>query len=143
MALYQYSWLILLAPLFSFAVIIFGTRMWDLLSRPKVAVAAGSQDAHEVDTHKSHEHGDDHDEHALDDDEDPKVAKLTMGARVSGYVAIAIMALACLYSWVLLLASALASAGVLPIALALPVGCIHLDAISYTWLQQSTSSYVI
>src|SRR2546421_9071543 len=31
---YQYSWLILLAPLFSFAVIIFGTRVWDMLSRP-------------------------------------------------------------------------------------------------------------
>jgi len=34
MALYQYSWLILLAPLFSFAVIVFGTRVWDILSRP-------------------------------------------------------------------------------------------------------------
>ena len=37
MALYSYSWLILFAPLFSFAVIIFGTRVWDLLSRPHVA----------------------------------------------------------------------------------------------------------
>src|SRR5436305_6108559 len=35
MALYQYSWLILLSPLFAFAVIVFGTRMWDVLSRPR------------------------------------------------------------------------------------------------------------
>ncbi len=42
MELYQYSWLILLAPLFSFAVIIFGTRVWDMLSRPHTAVASAS-----------------------------------------------------------------------------------------------------
>ena len=43
MALYEYSWLILLAPLFSFAVIVFGTRIWDILSRPHTA--AGQEDA--------------------------------------------------------------------------------------------------
>ncbi len=37
MAFYQLSWLILFAPLFSFAVIIFGTRIWDLLVRPNDA----------------------------------------------------------------------------------------------------------
>ncbi|MGH2497290.1 MAG: hypothetical protein ACRDIV_21530, partial [Ktedonobacteraceae bacterium] len=36
MAFYQASWLILLSPLFSFAVIIFGTRMWDLATRGRV-----------------------------------------------------------------------------------------------------------
>src|SRR5439155_14573683 len=34
--LYQYSWTVLLAPLLAFAVIIFVTRVWDLLSRPRV-----------------------------------------------------------------------------------------------------------
>src|ERR1700693_4570086 len=122
MALYQYSWLILLAPLFSFAVIIFGTRVWDLLSRPHVATpteAQGSAHADDptIEAHGSHEsHGDDHGEHGLDDDEDPKVAHLSMGALVSGYVGIAIMALACLYAWILLLNTA----GVIAIAPPLP-----------------------
>src|SRR5579859_5484355 len=68
MALYQYSWLILLAPLFSFAVIIFGTRVLDMLSRPRMA-AAGHGDAmiahgehgseaHDAGLHSSESHGD-------------------------------------------------------------------------------------
>ncbi len=43
MAFYQYSWLILFSPLFAFAVIIFGTRMWDLATRPRVAATAGDE----------------------------------------------------------------------------------------------------
>lgn len=158
MALYEYSWLILLAPLFSFVVIIFGTRVWDLRSRPHAvamqedAVTTGvhtvpqtafqhaptgehGTDTHAVDEHTAH--GESHDE--LEDDEDPKVAHLTLGARVSGYVGIAIMTLAFLYSWLLLLVSA----GVLPIAPPLPVGGIHLGDISYNWLLQGHASYVI
>ena len=33
--MYQYSWLVLFAPLLSFVVIVFGTRVWDMQSRPK------------------------------------------------------------------------------------------------------------
>jgi NADH-quinone oxidoreductase subunit L len=145
MALYQYSWLILLAPLFSFAVIIFGTRVWDLLSRPQVAAATEAHggdahgdthaDAHNVEVNGSH--GQDHDEHGLDDDEDPKVAHLSMGALVSGYVGIVIMALACLYSWILLLNTA----GVIAIAPKLPLAGIQI--LSYDWYVQGTVSYTI
>src|SRR6266487_641536 len=116
--LYQYSWLILFAPLLAFVVIIFGTRVWDLQSRPRGEAPASQAEAHEVEAHGaegdessahsvSGEHGE-HGEHAvnpLDDDEDPKVAHLTPGALASGYVAIVIMALSCIYSWVLLLGS--------------------------------------
>ncbi|MGZ3611351.1 MAG: hypothetical protein ACXVBU_14955, partial [Ktedonobacteraceae bacterium] len=52
MALYEYSWLILLSPLFSFAVIIFGTRMWDLATRGRIAAIS----AHDVEAHAEH-HG--------------------------------------------------------------------------------------
>ncbi len=110
--LYQYSWLILFAPLFAFVVIIFGTRVWDLQSRPRGEAPASQAEAHEVEAHGSE--GDEasahdaHGEHAvnpLDDDEDPKVPHLTPGAAVSGYAAIVIMAFACIYSWALLLGS--------------------------------------
>src|SRR5437899_10001546 len=100
MALYQYSWLILLAPLFAFAVIIFGTRVWDMLSRPHATTEQGdamvSHGGHgtevtsQAEAHAVDAHGEDHGENHLDDDEDPKVAYLTMGAKASGYVAIAI-----------------------------------------------------
>ena len=159
MALYEYSWLILLAPLFAFVVIIFGTRIWDLRSRGTIDHAPQDHaSSHESTTAEHDAHDEAHTEHDSDveliettgphgerlvfeNDEDPKVPQLTTGAKVSGYVAIGIMALACLYSWVILLASA----GVLPIAPPLPPGGIHLSAISYTWLQQSggTASYVI
>src|SRR6266550_4275386 len=137
---YQLSWLILFAPLFSFAVIIFGTRVWDMLSRPRVSAAEARSgdahaEAHEVEAKGSE--GDEHGEHGLDDDEDPKVAHLTMGAMVSGYVAIAFMALACLYSWLLLLNTA----GVIAIAPPLPSGGITL--FSYEWFVQGTINYVI
>ena len=136
MVFYQLSWLILLAPLFSFVVIIFGTRVWDMLSRPRVAAAeAHGSDAHDVEAKGSH--GDDHGEYDLDDDEDPQVAYLTMGALASGYVGIAIMALACLYSWLLLLNTA----GVITIAPPLPGSGITV--LSYVWYMQEGVNYVI
>src|SRR6266568_6425139 len=136
MELYQYSWLILLAPLLSFAVIIFGTRVWDMLSRPHTAVApaSGGHDEH-VDAHTTAVEGA-HGE-AEDDDEDPKVPQLTMGAKASAYVGIAITALSCLYSWVLLLNTA----GVLGIAPPLPQGGAII--FSYEWLRQGTASYTV
>ncbi len=179
MALYQYSWLILLAPLFSFAVIVFGTRVWDILSRPRTAAGQGDAmvplgehgaGAHGdiPEEHSAEAHGDipvvefhdniglgethpeadsDHqflkvrgphgEEEILEDEEDPKVPELTMGAKVSGYVGIAIVGLACLYSWLLLLTTA----GVLPLAPALPAGGITL--FSYDWLRQATASYTV
>ena len=135
MAFYQFSWLILFAPLFSFAVIIFGTRVWDMLSRPRVAAAEAHSgdphaDAHAVEAHGYRDKGKCHGEHGLDDDEDPKVAHLTMGAMVSGYVGIAIMAIACLYSWLLLLNTA----GAIALALPLPQGGVTV--LSYNWFVQ-------
>src|SRR6266567_8190435 len=137
---YQLSWLILFAPLFSFAVIIFGTRVWDMLSRPPVSAAEthsgeAHAEAHEVEAKGSE--GDEHGEHGLDDDEDPKVAHLTMGALVSGYVGIAITAFACLYSWLLLLNTA----GVIAIAPPLQPGSITV--FSYQWFMQGPLNYVI
>src|SRR5438309_6348466 len=140
MLFYQLSWLILFAPLFSFAVIIFGTRVWDMLSRPRVSAAEARSgdahaEAHEVEAKGSE--GDEHGEHGLDDDEDPKVAHLTMGALVSGYVGIAITASACLYSWLLLLNTA----GVIAIAPPLQPGSITV--FSYEWFMQGPLNYVI
>jgi len=146
--LYEYSWLILLAPLVAFAVIVFGTRPWDLRSRGQKYRSYADQaaaeaehsahgDTHAAETHA--EHGDEHDEHDLEDDEDPQVPHLTTAAKVSGYLSIVIMAFACLYSWLLLFAST----GVLPIASPLPAGGIHLNAISYYWLQQPVASYYV
>src|SRR5881398_2595743 len=138
MALYEYSWLILLSPLFAFAVIIFGTRMWDLATRRSVA----SAEEHEAEAHA--EHGESHSDVELmhekgprgedlvfEDIEDPKVPRLTMGARVSGYLSVVIMALACIYSWVLLLNTA----GLISIAPLLPTQGISLTQISYSWCQ--------
>ena len=141
MAFYQDSWLILLSPLFSFVVIVFGTRMWDLAARHRmaasvaepVAVAAGHADAH--DAHGASDAGHAEEEDA---DEDPKVPHLTMGARVSGYVGILIVGLACLYSWLLLLDSA----GVVNISgFTLPANGVSV--LSYDWLSQGTASYVV
>ena len=111
MALYQYSIAILLAPLLAFVVIIFGTRPWDLLSRPRVQTSGAGHDAHGDATNHGHDHpvGQAHDLHAhghgLDDEEDTKVPYLSAGARASSYVAMLIMAFACAYSWVLLFTS--------------------------------------
>src|SRR5215467_1351152 len=148
MALYEYSWLILLAPLLAFAVIVFGTRPWDMRSRgaryrsyADQAAAEAEHDTHSG-THAAEAHSsgaDEHGEHEQEDDEDPQVPQLTTAAKVSGYLSIVIMALACLYSWLLLFAST----GVLPIAPPLPTGGIHLNAISYYWLQQPVASYYI
>ncbi len=136
MAFYQDSWLILLSPLFSFVVIIFGTRMWDLATRSRVAVATTHAEEHAVEEHGSE--GEDHGEHGEDDDEDPKVPRLTTGARVSGYLGIIIMALACIYSWLLLLNTT----GVINIAPALPANGIALPFPSYNWLSLGIA-YVI
>ncbi len=132
MALYQYSWLILFAPLLAFVVVIFGTRVWDLLSRPRIEAGTAHAVTHGVEVHGSE--GDDHGEHGQDDDEDPKVPYLTIGAKVSGYVAIAIMALACIYSWALLLNTTLNPQS-LP-----PAG---ITVFSYPWMILNGISYVI
>ena len=140
MALYYGSWLILLSPLFSFAVIIFGTRVWDLFSRPVQATPAQQAEAHaESDIHYIEKKGPHGEEEVLEDDEDPQVPHLTMGAKVSGYLGILIMALACLYSWILLLNTA----GVLSIAPPLPASGVTV--LSYNWLVQAggTASYVV
>ncbi|HLX57345.1 MAG TPA: NADH-quinone oxidoreductase subunit L [Ktedonobacteraceae bacterium] len=141
MAFYQDSWLILLSPLFSFAVIIFGTRMWDLASRGRVAATSGPEAAalaaEESGTQLMEGHGPHGEEEVLEDDEDPKVPRLTMGARVSGYTGIVILALACIYSWLILLNSA----GVINIAPALPTSGVTV--LSYDWFNQGTASYII
>src|SRR5690348_4345034 len=135
MAWYSYSWLILFAPLFSFAVIIFGTRVWDMLSRPRISVEEGAvvhEEAHAVQEHGSH--GEDAGSHGLDDDEDPKVAHLTMGARLSAYVGIAMIGLACVYSWVLLFYSASVPSS---------LSASGITVFSYDWLVQPKASYVV
>jgi NADH-quinone oxidoreductase subunit L len=147
MALYQYSWLILLSPLFAFAVIIFGTRMWDLATRQRVAAAAGHEEITEAeeesDIHLMHEKGPRGEDIVFEDIEDPKVPRLTPGARISGYISVLIMGLACIYSWILLLNTA----GVLSIAPALPSQGISLTQVSFGWCQnsfcQGLSSYYI
>ncbi len=133
MAFYQYSWTILFAPLLSFVVIIFGTRMWDLASRSRMAAGNGAihvyDDAHALD-HNTH--GDDHADPGSDDDDDPQVPRLTTGARLSGYVAVVIMLLACIYSWLLLLDST----GALRISgYTLPYSGI--DIFNYSWASAS------
>jgi len=167
MALYSYSWLILFAPLFSFVVIIFGTRVWDMLSRPKVATAGvegahsqheahaetilahggphseaaateggahGEHDLADAEVEVAKEHGAALDDHGESDDEDPKVAHLSAGAVASGYVGIVILALATIYSWVLLFYSAFN-----PKSLS-----NGITVFSYDWLVQgSTANYVV
>jgi NADH-quinone oxidoreductase subunit L len=143
MALYQYSWLILLSPLFAFAVIIFGTRMWDLATRRHIEAAAeheaathGEHSSHgeaEGDFQLLHEKGPRGEDIVFEDIEDPKVPRLTPGARISGYLSVVIMALGCVYSWILLLNTA----GVLSIAPPLPSQGISLTQISYGWCQNS------
>ncbi|GCE17802.1 NADH-quinone oxidoreductase subunit L [Dictyobacter kobayashii] len=135
--LYQLSWTILFAPLLAFAVIIFGTRVWDMLSRPKaapVAHAAGHGDHHEIEDHGAvDDHHDEHGGHGEDDDDDPKVPSLSAGAKASAYVALLIMFLACVYSWVLLFSSAssaeLAKSG--------------MTVFSYNWLNVGNLHYDI
>ncbi len=131
MDLYQLSWTILLAPLFAFAAIIFGTRVPDMLSRPRIESHTTHEEQHAVEAHGSE--GDDHGEHGLDDDEDPKVAHLSIWAKASSYVAIFIMALACIYAWVLLFSSM--SSSVLPQE--------GIQVLSYTWLNVGDLSYTL
>src|SRR6516225_1527560 len=139
MALYEYSWLILLSPLFSFAVIIFGTRMWDLATRGRVAASAAPEaeahaehdghDESDSDVEIMHEKGPHGEDLVFEDIEDPKVPHLTMGARVSGYLSVVIMGLACVYSWILMLNTA----GLISVAPLLPIHGISLT--SYAWCQ--------
>jgi NADH-quinone oxidoreductase subunit L len=131
MALYFSSWTILLAPLFSFAAILFGTRVWDMFSRSPALVAGERGEETLERTHAPES------EQGLDDDEDPKVPHLTLGAKMSGYVGIVLVALACLYSWILLLNTA----GVIALAPPLPQG--GLTVLSYDWLRLGTTSYSI
>jgi proton-translocating NADH-quinone oxidoreductase chain L len=141
MALYEYSWLILLSPLFSFAVIIFGTRMWDLATRGRVAASAAHEaeayaehhghDESHSDVELMHEKGPHGEDLVFENIEDPKVPWLTMGAKVSGYLSVVIMALACIYSWILLLNTA----GLISVAPLLPTQGISLTQISYAWCQ--------
>lgn len=133
MLLYQLSWTILFAPLLAFAVILFGTRVWDMLSRPRVEAATTHEEHHAVEAHGSE--GDDHGEHGEDDDEDPKVPHLSAGARASAYAALLIMALACLYSWTLLIHSAIVDPNALPDQ--------GLHVLGYTWMSLNGINYTI
>jgi NADH-quinone oxidoreductase subunit L len=139
-SLYYYSWLILLAPLFAFAVIIFGTRVLDLRSRPRVKMTATNEESHaehgDYIVHNEHKEHHDHAEHGLDDDEDPKVPGLSFGARLSAYVAILIMAAACIFSWVLLIVS-----NVNPESL--PEEGIRYLFPSYSWLVLGPATYEV
>ncbi|HEY4389133.1 MAG TPA: NADH-quinone oxidoreductase subunit L, partial [Ktedonobacteraceae bacterium] len=137
--LYTYSGLILFAPLLAFVIIIFGTRMGDLLSRPRVASAPAHGDSHGgADAHGSNSHAvdshDAHGEHAQDDDDDPKVPSLSGWAKASAYVGIVIMAFACIYSWVLLFSS-LSDPSSLPTQ--------GVDVFSYTWASFGSINYTI
>lgn len=147
MGLYQYSWLILFSPLFSFVVIIFGTRMWDLATRKKVdATASAGDSAHahsegegDENTHFIETTGPHGEHEVLEDDEDPKVPRLTLGARMSGYVGILMVALACIYSWLILFNQT----GLISIAPKMPASGIQV--LAYDWLSgsQGTPPYTI
>jgi NADH-quinone oxidoreductase subunit L len=141
MAFYQFSWLILFSPLFAFAVNIFGTRMWDLATRARVNAAASEEAKEEAEKDSGIELMEAEDppgfKKTLEDREDPKVPQLTPGARVSGYLGIVIMALACLYSWLILLCST----GVFGFAGPLPYTGVQV--FSYNWFVQGTASYII
>jgi NADH-quinone oxidoreductase subunit L len=132
MALYQYSWAILFAPLLAFVIIVFGTRMWDILSRP---AAEGSSGAHggEHGEHDEHDEHGEHGDHGSDDD-NPLVPQLTAGARASAYVGIFFMALACIYSWVLLISSVTS-----------PMAALRQETtvFSYNWFSFYTISFQI
>ena len=75
MALYEYSWLILLSPLFAFAVIIFGSRMWDLATRGHVA-AAEEREAEANAGHNGHDES--HDDIELMHEKGPVVKTLSL-----------------------------------------------------------------
>ncbi|GHO43466.1 NADH-quinone oxidoreductase subunit L [Ktedonospora formicarum] len=136
MDLFHYSWLILFAPLLAFVVIIFGTRVLDLLGRPRTVVAGGAhgEHGHGEEVHgEAGDHGG-HDAHGLDDDEDPKVPHLSVWAKASAYVALAIMAIACIYSWTLLITTVMH-----PDAL----GDKGITVFSYPWVAFGNLQYEI
>jgi proton-translocating NADH-quinone oxidoreductase chain L len=136
MALYQYSWAILFAPLLAFVIIVFGTRMWDLASRPKPAREAAGAHGEEHGSHDEHGGHDGHDAHGEhgSDDDNPLVPRLTAGARASAYVGIFIMALACIYSWVLLISSVTS-----------PIAALRQETtvFSYNWFSFYTISFQV
>ena len=115
--------------------------MWDLATRPRVAATA----AHEAEAHAGHNGHDESDSDVelmhekgprgedlvFENIEDPKVQQLTPGAKISGYLSVVIMALACIYSWILLLNTA----GLISVAPLLPTQGISLTQISYAWCQ--------
>ena len=76
---------------------------------PGITSAAADSASKDVTAHAEDQaavaHGANLDDHGEDDDEDPKVAHLSAGAIVSGYVGMVIMLFAALYSWVLLFVS--------------------------------------
>ena len=192
MAFYYGSWFILFAPLFSFAVIVFGTRIWDVLVRPNDAVQVdpmttflnghaeqqSEQEGHAGETgeeelafagvhgtsatrtaHGAEEEGaggspygrvynditytetrGPHGETLIyENDDNPKVAHLTPGAKASAYVGLLFVGLAAIYSWLLLLNTA----GVISIAPVLPQSGVPI--FTYNWFIQSGSAanYVI
>src|SRR5579863_8708065 len=190
MAFYYGSWLILFAPLFSFAVIIFGTRVWDYRVRPNDAAQvdplaigehgqteghsaqeghvgeaepepalAGVHGAHGASAHATVEEGAGGSPYGrvysditytevkrprgetltYENDDNPKVAHLTPGAKASAYVGLAIIGLAAIYSWLLLLNTS----GVISIAPYLPQDGVQVFA--YNWFVQSGSAanYVV
>jgi NADH-quinone oxidoreductase subunit L len=133
MNLYTGSWLILFAPLISFVVIVFGTRIADLRSRPKEAALTTHEEQHAGEAHGMHD--EDTGEHGEEDDEDPKVPHLTVWAVVSGYVGIALIGLAAIYSWVLLFYSAFVPSSMPPQG---------YEVFHYDWfVQGSVANYTI
>ncbi len=118
--------------------------MWDLFSRPRGAQAGapgghgehGEQEGAHDAAHGGAEHGES--ESMQEYDDDPQLPSLTPGAQWSGYLGVLIMALACIYSWLLLLNTT----GVIGIAPAMPAGGVLV--FSYTWLNQgATASYLV
>ena len=115
--------------------------MWDLATRGRVAAnAAHDAEAHaghnghdesDSDVELMHEKGPRGEDLVFEDIEDPKVPELTMGAKLSGYLSVVIMALACIYAWILLLNTA----GLISVAPQLPTQGISLSQISYPWCQ--------
>ncbi len=183
MAFYYGSWFILFAPLFSFAVIVFGTRVWDVLVRPNDAAqvdpittflsgegeeqseqeghgneaepapafagAHAASSAHATteedasssggspygrvysDVTYTEARGPHGETLTYENDDNPKVAHLTAGAKASAYVGLVMVGLAAIYSWLLLLNTA----GVISIAPVLPQAGVPV--FTYNWLIQS------
>ena len=115
--------------------------MWDLATRRRVTANA----AHEAEAHAEHNGHDESDSDVelmhekgprgedlvFENIEDPKVPELTPGAKLSGYLSVIIMAVACIYAWILMLNTA----GLISVAPPLPTQGSSLSQISYAWCQ--------